>query len=58
MQASLRIAKQQLEGLRQQIAAIEATLGTKSNTPTPMYSNNKKTSFPTLCSPYVTNTVT
>ncbi|KAL0536927.1 hypothetical protein IC582_025890 [Cucumis melo] len=38
MQASsLGIAQQQLEGLQQQIAEIEATLGTTSNTLAPMY---------------------
>ena len=58
MQISSGIAQQQLEGLRQQIAALEATLGTTSNISVPMYSENPVNSFPNLFSPYVTNTVT
>ena len=62
--SSSGIAYQQLEGLRQQIEAIGATLGATSNTsglgfhtPVPMYYDNSVTSFPTLSSSYVTNTV-
>ena len=55
MQASSGIVHQQLEGLRQQIAALEATLGTTSTLP--MYSENPVNSFPNVSSPYVTNTV-
>ncbi|KAA0041480.1 kirola-like [Cucumis melo var. makuwa] len=47
------ISQQQLKGLRQQIAAIESTLGTTSDTPVSMYSQNPITSFPTLSSSYV-----
>ncbi|KAA0048808.1 kirola-like [Cucumis melo var. makuwa] len=57
VQVSSGIAQQQLEGLRKQIAALEATLRTTSNTSIPMYSENPVISFPTLSSPYVTNTV-
>ncbi|TYK17784.1 putative mitochondrial protein [Cucumis melo var. makuwa] len=57
VQVSLEIAQQQLEGLQQQIAALEATLGTTSNTSAPMYFENSVTPFPTLSSSYVTNTV-
>ena len=57
MQASSGIAQQQLKELRQQIAAIEATVGTTYNTLVPMYSKNLVTLFPILSSPYVTNTV-
>ena len=53
--SSSSIAHQQLEGLQQQIATIEATLGTTSNTPShglhtpvPMYSENPVISFPNL----------
>ncbi|KAA0050981.1 kirola-like [Cucumis melo var. makuwa] len=51
--SSSGITQQQLEELRQQIAAIEATLGTTSKTPRPMYIENLVTSFPTLSSFYV-----
>ena len=53
MQASSSgITQQQLEGLQQQIAT-EATLGTTSTTPVPMYSKNLVTSFHILSSSYV-----
>ena len=46
VQASSRIVHQQLEGLRQQITALEATLKTTSNISLPMYSENPVNSFP------------
>ncbi|KAA0035164.1 kirola-like [Cucumis melo var. makuwa] len=58
------IAHLQLEELRLQIAALEATLGTTSHTPShglytplPMYSENVVSAFPTLSSSYATNTM-
>ena len=51
--SSLGITQQQLERLQQQIAAIEATLGTTSNALVPMYFENPETSLPTLSSSYV-----
>ncbi|KAA0025959.1 reverse transcriptase [Cucumis melo var. makuwa] len=51
--SSLGIAQQ----LRQQITAIEATLGTTSNL-VPMYSENPITSFPTLSSSYANASLT
>ena len=57
VQASSGIAQQQLEGLRQQTAALEAALGTTSNIFVPIYSENPVNSFPNLSSPYATNTM-
>ena len=51
--SSSGITQQQLEGFRQHIAAIEATLVMTSNTFVPMYSENPITSFPTLSFSYV-----
>uniref|UniRef100_A0A9I9DL54 Uncharacterized protein n=1 Tax=Cucumis melo TaxID=3656 RepID=A0A9I9DL54_CUCME len=50
--SSLEITQQQLKGHRQQIVAIEATIGTTSITVS-MYSENLVTSFSTLSSSYV-----
>ena len=62
--SSSNIAHQQLEELRQQIVTLKATLGTTSNTPDrdlytslPVYYENPVTLFPSLFSPYVTNTM-
>ena len=52
------VAQRQLDMLRQQIIALEATLGALSTTHlTLMYYENPVTLFPALPSSYVSNTV-